>query len=119
MAGAEAIEGCRSGNAGGRARFVDVLRHVTGRFHAGVQLTEAAAGVLPPYLSSRADDALLSVYASLFLTGAVAASRAEDRQTTTAFFHEAQENASRLGRDANAMWIAFGPTAQRMSPSTG
>ena len=84
--------------------------HATGRFQAGVELAQAAAGVLQPHLSSRADDALLSVYGSLFLTGAIAASRAEDRQTTTAFLTEAQESANRLGRDANAMWTAFGPT---------
>ena len=80
------------------------------RFQAGVELAQAAAGVLQPHLSSRTDDALLSVYGSLFLTGAIAASRAEDRQTTTAFLAEAQESANRLGRDANAMWTAFGPT---------
>lgn len=46
----------------------------------------------------------------LFLAGSVAAARADDRQTTTAFLNEAQESASRLGDDANAMWTAFGPT---------
>jgi hypothetical protein len=53
---------------------------------------------------------MLSVYGSLFLTGAMAASRAEDRPTARAFLHEAQEAASRLGADANYMWTAFGPT---------
>lgn len=91
-------------------RSVAHALHSTGRFQAAVELTEAAAGVLQPYLSSRADDALLSVYGTLFLAGSVAAARADDRQTTTAFLNEAQENASRLGRDANAMWTAFGPT---------
>jgi len=91
-------------------RSVTHALHATGRFQAAVELVTAAAGVLQPNLSSRADDALLSVYGSLFLTGAVAASRAEDRQTTTAFLAEAQESADRLGRDANAMWTAFGPT---------
>lgn len=91
-------------------RSVTHALHATGRFQAGVELTEAAAGVLSPYLGSRADDALISVYGSLFLTGAVAASRADDRQTTTVFLTEAQDSAARLGRDANAMWTAFGPT---------
>ncbi|MBA3907457.1 MAG: helix-turn-helix domain-containing protein, partial [Pseudonocardiales bacterium] len=66
-------------------RSVTHALHATGRFRDGVELTEAAAGVLQPYLNGRADDALLSVYGSLFLTGAVAASRAGDRQTTAAF----------------------------------
>ena len=91
-------------------RSVTHALHKTGRFQAGVELTEAAAVVLQPHLSSRADDALLSIYGSLFLTGAVAASRADDRRTTTAFLTEAQDSATRLGRDANAMWTAFGPT---------
>lgn len=91
-------------------RSVTHALHATGRFRDGVELTEAAAGVLQPYLNGRADDALLSVYGSLFLTGAVAASRAGDRQTTAAFLGEAQGSAGRLGRDANAMWTAFGPT---------
>ncbi len=91
-------------------RSVAYALHATGRFQAGVQLTEATAGLLQPYLGSRVDDGLLSVYGTLFLTGAVAASRADDRQSATAFLNEAQESADRLGRDANAMWTAFGPT---------
>lgn len=91
-------------------RSVSHALHSTGRFAASVKLTEAAAGVLQPHLSSRADDALLSVYGTLFLTGAVAASRADDRASATTFLREASESASRLGRDANAMWTAFGPT---------
>ncbi len=53
---------------------------------------------------------MLSVYGSLFLTGAMAASRAEDRSTTQGFLQEAQEAADRLGQDANHVWTAFGPT---------
>lgn len=91
-------------------RSVAHALHATGRFGTGVQLVEAAAGVLQPHLSERADEALLSVYGTLFLTGAVAASRADDRASATSFLREASESASRLGRDANAMWTAFGPT---------
>lgn len=91
-------------------RSVTHALHANGHFPAGVQLTETAADVLQPYLSTRADDALWSIYGSLFLTGAVAASRTEDRQTTTAFLAEAHDAANRLGRDANLMWTAFGPT---------
>ena len=81
----------------------------TGRFAAGVELvrprrTSAAAS------QPRTDDALLSVYGTLFLTGTVAASRADDRASATTFLREADESASRLGRDANEMWTAFGPT---------
>jgi hypothetical protein len=81
----------------------------TGRFQPAVLLVDRAAGVLGSDLGT-ADGPMLSVYGSLFLTGAMAASRAEDRATTRAFLHEAQESASRLGADANHMWTAFGPT---------
>jgi transcriptional regulator with XRE-family HTH domain len=81
----------------------------TGRFQPAVLLVDRAAGVLGSDLGS-ADGPMLSVYGTLFLTGAMAASRAEDRATTRAFLHEAQESASRLGADANYMWTAFGPT---------
>lgn len=91
-------------------RSVSHALHSTGRFPESVRLTETAASVLQPQLGPLADDALLSVYGTLFLTGAVAASRADDRASATAFLREASESASRLGRDANAMWTAFGPT---------
>ncbi len=81
----------------------------TGRFQPAVLLVDRAAGVLGSDLGT-ADGPMLSVYGSLFLTGAMAASRAEDRPTTRAFLHEAQEAAGRLGADANYMWTAFGPT---------
>jgi transcriptional regulator with XRE-family HTH domain len=81
----------------------------TGRFRPAVQLVERAAAVLGSELGV-ADGAMLSVYGSLFLTGAMAASRAEDRPTTRAFLHEAGQAAGRLGADANYMWTAFGPT---------
>lgn len=44
------------------------------------------------HLSARADDALLSVYGTLFLTGAVAASRVNDRAPATTFLREAAES---------------------------
>jgi transcriptional regulator with XRE-family HTH domain len=81
----------------------------TGRFQPAVSLVDRAAGVLGSDLGV-AEGPMLSVYGSLFLTGAMAASRAEGRPTTRAFLHEAQEAASRLGADANYMWTAFGPT---------
>jgi hypothetical protein len=81
----------------------------TGRFQPAVQLVNRAAAVLSAELGA-ADGPMLSVYGSLFLTGAMAASRAEDRPTTRAFLREAQQAASRLGADANYMWTAFGPT---------
>jgi transcriptional regulator with XRE-family HTH domain len=91
-------------------RSVAHALHSTGRFQGSVQLVQAAANVLEPQVGSRADDALLSVYGTLFLTGAVAAARADDRAWATSFLNEAADCAGRLGRDANSMWTAFGPT---------
>ena len=81
----------------------------TGRYRPAIQLVDRAAGVLGGELG-QADGRMLSVYGSLFLTGAMAASRAEDRSTTHGFLQEAQEAADRLGQDANHVWTAFGPT---------
>ncbi|MCX5011702.1 hypothetical protein OG765_11985 [Streptomyces sp. NBC_00555] len=50
------------------------------------------------------------MYRTLFLTGAMAATRAEDRATTQTFLREADETAQRLSVDANHLWTAFGPT---------
>jgi tetratricopeptide (TPR) repeat protein len=81
----------------------------TGRYRPAIELVDRAAGVLGAELG-RADGQMLSVYGSLFLTGAMAASRAEDRPATKGFLQEAQEAADRLGQDANHVWTAFGPT---------
>lgn len=81
----------------------------TGRFQPAVELVDRAAGVLANELRT-ADERTLSVYGSLFLTGAMAAARSEDRSVTQTFLQEAQRSADRLGTDANHMWTAFGPT---------
>ncbi|MEU9606299.1 helix-turn-helix transcriptional regulator [Streptomyces sp. NPDC048057] len=81
----------------------------TGRFVPAVQLVNDAAAVMQPGLAT-ANDEYLSVYGTLFLAGAMAAARAEDRATTQTFLREADEAAQRLGADANHLWTAFGPT---------
>lgn len=102
----------QSGNPvvlGSLFRSVTHALHATGRFAEGVQLTEAAAGVLAPQVG-QASPAFLSVYGSLFLTGAMAAARADDRGSAQTFLREAEDAGNRLGRDANLVWTAFGPT---------
>jgi len=81
----------------------------TGRFKAAVQLTQDAGTYIRPDLDT-APPKVLSVYGTLFLAGSIAAARAEDRSTTRDFLREADEAARRLGRDANHVWTAFGPT---------
>lgn len=80
-----------------------------GEFEQAVALTRAAADRLESGLGTASPE-YLSVYGMLHLVGAVASSRREDRPETTAFLSEADQVATRIGRDANYLWTAFGPT---------
>lgn len=81
----------------------------TGRFDAAVQLIGDASDYLRPGLSGASPE-FLSIYGTLFLTGSMAAARAEERSTVREFLAEADQAACQLGQDANHMWTAFGPT---------
>jgi transcriptional regulator with XRE-family HTH domain len=56
----------------------------------------------------------LSVYGSLLLKASIATSRLGERADTQELLAEAERAAQRLGRDANCMWTAFGPTNVRV-----
>ncbi|MFI8438649.1 XRE family transcriptional regulator [Streptomyces sp. NPDC079020] len=99
----------RSAVTGSLIRSVTHCLLATGRFTSAIQLVNDAAAVMQPELGG-ADDECLSVYGALFLAGAMAAARAEDRATAQTFLREADESAHRSGADANHMWTAFGPT---------
>ncbi|MGY3515090.1 helix-turn-helix domain-containing protein [Micromonospora sp. PTRAS2] len=90
-------------------RSVGHALHATGRYAEAVRLTEDAAGYLEPHLKN-ATPALLSVYGTLFLSGSMAAARANDAGTTRTFLAAADQAAGQLGADANHLWTAFGPT---------
>ncbi|MEU8126274.1 helix-turn-helix domain-containing protein [Micromonospora sp. NPDC049049] len=90
-------------------RSVGHALHATGRYTEAVRLTEDAAGYLEPHLK-HATPALLSVYGTLFLSGSMAAARANDAATTRTFLAAADHAAGQLGADANHLWTAFGPT---------
>ncbi|MFI1191853.1 helix-turn-helix domain-containing protein [Micromonospora sp. NPDC020750] len=90
-------------------RSVGHALHATGRYTEAVRLTEDAAGYLEPHLK-HATPALLSVYGTLFLSGSMAAARANDATTTRTFLAAADHAAGQLGADANHLWTAFGPT---------
>jgi transcriptional regulator with XRE-family HTH domain len=81
----------------------------TGRYREATQLTNDAAAFLQPGLADAGPE-YLSVYGTLFLAGAIAAARAEDRASVRSFLDEADDAARRLGTDANHLWTAFGPT---------
>lgn len=80
-----------------------------GRFTEAKTLTTKGADYLQSELRS-ASPQLLSAYGTLFLAGSVAAARDDDRQTAKSYLNEAAESARRLGKDANYLWTAFGPT---------
>jgi transcriptional regulator with XRE-family HTH domain len=80
-----------------------------GRNAEAVRLTHDAADYLHRGLA-KASPEYLSIYGTLFLAGAMAAARNEDRGTTRTFLAEAEQTADRLGQDGNHFWTAFGPT---------
>lgn len=80
-----------------------------GRFTDAVDLISDAPHNLG-MITADSSRAFVSVYGTMFLTGAMAAARADDQGVTTDFLNQAAEAARRLGRDDNLMWTAFGPT---------
>lgn len=81
----------------------------TGRHRDAVQLVDDGAGFLEAGLGT-ASPRYLSIYGTLFLTGSVAASRSGNRAAAQSFLTRADAAARRIGRDANHLWTAFGPT---------
>jgi tetratricopeptide (TPR) repeat protein len=80
----------------------------TGRLEPAMRLVEAAASSLREEITW--DDPGLSVYGTLFLVGSLAAARFGDSSKTADYLQEATSAAHRLGKDANHLWTAFGPT---------
>jgi hypothetical protein len=91
----------------------------TDRPQAAAALVDTAGEVLTS-VGNRADADYQSVYGTLFLVGAMAAARVDDRGETRRYLAHARAAAERLGHDANHMWTAFGPTTVAMHDvSTG
>jgi transcriptional regulator with XRE-family HTH domain/tetratricopeptide (TPR) repeat protein len=80
----------------------------TGRLEPAMRLIESGADYIRADVVG--DDAGLSVYGMLFLAGAMAAARFGDNRRTADYLQEANDAAERLGKDANHLWTAFGPT---------
>jgi len=80
-----------------------------GKYPEAVRLTKDVGERLDRNLAEPTPEAL-SVYGMLFLAGSMAASRADDRDSTRTFLAEADRAAGQLGQDGNFMWTAFGPT---------
>jgi len=73
-----------------------------------MRLVESGAEYLHDEISG--DDVALSVYGTLFLVGSMAAARFGDGSRSADYLEEASNAARRLGKDANHLWTAFGPT---------
>jgi transcriptional regulator with XRE-family HTH domain/tetratricopeptide (TPR) repeat protein len=93
---------------GSLIRSVAFALHSTGRFEPAMSLVESGAECLHSEISG--NDAALSVYGTLFLVGSMAAARFGDGTRTADYLQEASNAAQRLGKDANHLWTAFGPT---------
>lgn len=81
----------------------------TGAYVDAVRVTHDATEFFEPHLQ-RPSSAMLSVYGTSLLAGAMAAARADDRSTTRDFLSAAGQAAAQIGSDQNKLWTAFGPT---------
>jgi transcriptional regulator with XRE-family HTH domain len=94
---------------GSLLRSVIHALHTDGRASDARDMTRKAADYLRRLLDPSAAQ-IVSIYGTLLLPGAVAAARANDRNTAGAYLDEAEEMATYLGTDSNHLWTAFGPT---------
>ncbi|MDE3725279.1 helix-turn-helix transcriptional regulator [Nocardiopsis sp. N85] len=85
--------------------------HSRGQYQTAISMADDAASYLRgAQCRHTRTPRMLSVYGTLLLPAAVAAARSGDRATANAYLEEAGKIAGRLGRDANHLWTAFGPT---------
>jgi hypothetical protein len=79
-----------------------------GQLRPAMRLIESGAQHLEPEVAD--NETAVSVYGMLFLAGTMAAARFGDGSKVASYLQEADGAACRLGRDANHLWMAFGPT---------
>lgn len=91
------------------ARSITHVMMATGRHADAARLVQQVASQSGQVTADTSAEHL-SVYGTLFLTGAMAAARAEDRALTRDYLDQSESIADMLGRDANYAWTAFGPT---------
>jgi hypothetical protein len=98
---------------GSSARIITHAMMASGHLAAAAATATAQAERLDRATGGH-DPEALSVYGSLLLSGAVAASGHDDRSTAIGLLAEADEAGQRLGADRNLRWTAFGPTNARL-----
>lgn len=92
-------------------RVANALRSM-GRVQAALDINVQVAHRMMADAGDRArsDPAAMSVYGTLLLQGAMAASLAGDTATTRDLLHSASRAAQRVGDGKNHYWTSFGPT---------
>lgn len=100
------------------AARVSVQRTIAHALHSNAQYDDALA-VIDQAVTSVAigrgrNPELLSAVGTIHLVGAMASARAGDRHTAHRHLDNARAAANHLGRDANYLWTAFGPTNVRI-----
>jgi transcriptional regulator with XRE-family HTH domain len=93
---------------GSLIRSVAFALHSTGRPEAAMRLVDSGADCLRGEVVG--NDSILSVYGTILLVGSMAAARFGDGPKAADYLREADIAARRLGKDANHLWTAFGPT---------
>jgi len=94
---------------GASARIMTHALMGSGHSREAVGLAQKAAIDLEQATRLGSSDSV-AVYGALLLRGAIAAARAENRDSAGAMLGEAGRAAARLGRDGNDRWTCFGPT---------
>jgi hypothetical protein len=93
---------------GASARIMTHALMGNGHSRRAVALAQTAAADLEQATQLGSMDSV-AVYGALLLRGAIAAARAEDRDTAGTMLNEAARAAARLGHDGNDRWTGFGP----------
>ncbi|SCL29029.1 hypothetical protein GA0070624_3805 [Micromonospora rhizosphaerae] len=91
------------------ARIMTHALMSNGHTDQAMHLAQIAADTLDRDTGLASADAV-AVYGALVLRGAIAAARADDRDTAQAMLDEASRAAARLGHDGNDRWTGFGAT---------
>ncbi len=95
------------------AAKISVQRTIAHALLSNAQYEDALAVVyhsLTSVRGSNVDARILSTTGTLHLVGAMTSARMGDRGSSRAHLDQAQRAATRLGRDGNQLWTAFGPT---------
>lgn len=101
------------------AARISIQRTIAHALHSNAQYDDALAVIDQAVISvtqyrGGGNPELVSAIGTIHLVGAMASARAGDRQLAESHLNRANNAAHQLGRDANYLWTAFGPTNVRI-----